>query len=264
MEPKGTILLVEDERMVALAEARALEQEGYAVVWASSGGEALERIAVSPLPDLVLMDMNLGGGLDGLEVARAILRQHDLPVVFLSSHTDRETVERSRQITSYGYVVKGTGTAVLLAAVETARELFSARRGVQESRRLYRDTVLSVQEGIAVLDQDLRYVVWNRFMEELTGISAEELLGRSVEECPFPLWDRGTDQFLLPALQGERVDAEDTPFFAPATGRRGWVRGSFAPRRDAAGRVSGVLVTVGDLTTRKQSEEVLRRLAAIV
>gem|GEM_PF-1082035 len=264
MEPKGTILLVEDERMVALAEARALEQEGYAVVWASSGGEALERIAVSPLPDLVLMDMNLGGGLDGLEVARAILRQHDLPVVFLSSHTDRETVERSRQITSYGYVVKGTGTAVLLAAVETARELFSARRGAQESRRLYRDTVLSVQEGIAVLDQDLRYVVWNRFMEELTGISAEELLGRSVEECPFPLWDRGTDQFLLPALQGERVDAEDTPFFVPSTGRRGWVRGSFAPRRDAAGRVSGVLVTVGNLTVRKQSEEVLRQLAAIV
>lgn len=264
MTPKATILLVEDEKVAALAESLALEQEGYAVLWASSGGQAVDLATTPPLPDMVLMDMNLGGGLDGLDAAQAILRKRDLPVVFLSGHTDRETVERSRRITSYGYVVKGTGIAVLLAAVETALELFSARKNAQESRRLYRDTVLSVREGIMVLDRELRYVVWNRFMEDLTGIPAEDLLGRSARESFPHLWEEGVTQFLLPALRGDTVASGDTPFFVPSTGRRGWIQGIYAPRRDAANQITGVLGTVVDITARKQAEEILRQLASIV
>ncbi len=264
MTPKATILLVEDEKVSALAESLALEQEGYAVLWAASGSSAVDLATTPPLPDMILMDMNLGAAMDGLETAQAILRKRDVPVVFLSSHTDRETVERSRRITSYGYVVKGTGIAVLLAAVETALELFSARKNAQESRRLYRDTVLSVREGIVVLDRELRYVVWNRFMEELTGIPAEDLLGRSAL-LTFPhLWAQGVEQLLTPALGGETVESGDTPFFIPSTGRRGWIKGTYAPRRDAANQITGVLGTVVDLTTRKQTEEILMQLAAIV
>lgn len=122
-----TILLVEDELIIALAEKVTLERQGYRVIIAKSGEEALRIIDESPPIALVLMDINLGDGMDGTEAATRMLGKHDLPLVFLSSHTEREVVEKTEGITSYGYVVKNSGETVLLASVRTAFRLYEAR-----------------------------------------------------------------------------------------------------------------------------------------
>lgn len=132
-QTKRTILLVEDERLVAITERRALERYGYAVVIAASGDEAVEAVLNRPEIDLVLMDINLGDGMDGTEAARQILARRDLPLVFCSSHTEPDVVERTERITSYGYVVKHTGDAVLDLSVKMAFRLFEAKRRESES-----------------------------------------------------------------------------------------------------------------------------------
>ena len=86
------ILLVEDEAIIALSEAQMLKEHGYAVVTTGSGERAIEA-------------------------AETILRRRDLPVVFLSSHTEPEVVEKTEGITSYGYIVKNSGETVLLASI---------------------------------------------------------------------------------------------------------------------------------------------------
>ncbi len=130
-----TILLVEDEAVTALAEAQTLERHGYAVITAHSGEEALEALAGNPAIDIVIMDVDLGPGMDGPETAEKILERRDIPVLFLSSHTEPEIVDKTERITSYGYVVKHTGITVLLASIRMAFRLHRAKLRIKDQRQ---------------------------------------------------------------------------------------------------------------------------------
>ena len=127
-----TILLVDDELLIAMNEARELENEGYRVIIARSGKEAIEKVdAPSVGIDLILMDIDLGRDMDGTEAAKMILATHDIPVVFLSSHNERNIVDKTEKITSYGYVVKNTGITVLSASIRMAFKLHEAYANIQ-------------------------------------------------------------------------------------------------------------------------------------
>jgi CheY-like chemotaxis protein len=113
MSRASSLLLVEDQVLIALGQAKQLESLGYSVVMAHSSAQALEQVkAHADGLDLILMDIDLGSGKDGTETAREILAEWDIPIVFLSSHTERDIVEKTESITSYGYVVKSTGLTV--------------------------------------------------------------------------------------------------------------------------------------------------------
>lgn len=132
MAEKMKILLVEDEPVVAVTEALMLEKHGYSVITAQNGYETLEIVKQNQSIDLVLMDIDLGEGMDGVETAKRILEIKEMPIVFLSAHTEPEIVEKTKEITSYGYVVKTSGAAVLIVSVEIAFRLFEARREISE------------------------------------------------------------------------------------------------------------------------------------
>jgi PAS domain S-box-containing protein len=124
-----TILLVEDEPIIALAEARQLEGAGYSVIRCGSGERAIEIVDASPGEiDLILMDINLGAGMDGTAAAREILKTRDIPVLFLSSHMEPSIVRKTEEITNYGYVVKSSVFTVLDASIKMALKLSSAKR----------------------------------------------------------------------------------------------------------------------------------------
>lgn len=84
------------------------------------------------------MDIDLGAGMDGTEAARLILGLRDLPLVFLSSHTEPLVVERTEGLTSYGYIVKNSGETVLLASIKMAFRLFQARAELRDREKHYR------------------------------------------------------------------------------------------------------------------------------
>ncbi|HBE03442.1 MAG TPA: hypothetical protein DC049_13385 [Spirochaetia bacterium] len=131
-----TILLVEDEVMLALTEQKILESFGYNVITASSGEKAVKIFFDADNDfDLVLMDINLGSGMDGTETARIILEKTDIPVVFLSGYTDQETIARTGEITAYGYIVKNTGTIVLNESIKMAFRLYAAKKQLENNAR---------------------------------------------------------------------------------------------------------------------------------
>lgn len=103
-----TILLVEDQAIVAMDEKQSLEEYDYRVLLAHSGRKAVETEASHHEVQLILMDIDLGDGVDSTETATEILRRRDMPIIFLYSHTEREVVEKTEGITSYGYVVKNS------------------------------------------------------------------------------------------------------------------------------------------------------------
>ncbi|MFW5695287.1 MAG: response regulator [Alkalispirochaeta sp.] len=161
-----SILLVEDEAIIALAEQRMLERNGYHVRTAHTGEAAIRTVEEKPLPDLILMDIDLGRGMKGTEAAERILQKHAVPLVFLSSHTEPEIVDLTEGITSYGYVVKNSGETVLLASIRMAFRLHSSYERLQhatddlrettEELRIANEELQVAYEEIQVANEELR------------------------------------------------------------------------------------------------------------
>jgi len=147
-----TILLVEDEAIIAMMEKNELEKYGYHVHYVTSGERAVQTILENEYPvDLILMDIDLGPGIDGTEAADQMLNHKDLPIVFLSSHTEPEMVQKTENITSYGYVVKNSGYVVLDTSIKMALKLFDAKAKQKKAEETIqeKDTWLNEVAGIA-------------------------------------------------------------------------------------------------------------------
>jgi PAS domain S-box-containing protein len=178
-----TILLVEDEAVIAMAEARQLEGEGFRVIQALSGEMALEIIlARGETVDLVLMDIDLGEGMDGTEAAEAMLKVRNLPILFLSSHVEKEVVEKTEKITSYGYVAKNSRNVVLLASINMALKLHAARAEASASAERFRSVTSVTQDGFWIVDLEGRIVETNDQYCKISGYTREELLSMRVSD----------------------------------------------------------------------------------
>ncbi len=172
------ILLVEDESVVALATSQTLKMHGYDVIIALSGEEAIRTVYTTDDIRLILMDVALGPGIDGAETAQIILRNREIPIVFLSSHMEEEIVLRTRNVTSYGYVVKHTGATVLLTSITMAFRLHQAHQELQETREYLGKIINSLIDPIFVKDRNHRWVLLNDEFCSFVSLPREELLGK--------------------------------------------------------------------------------------
>ena len=117
---KGRILIIEDEAIVADDILFCLREAGHEVpLVCASGEEALEALEKQSV-DLVLVDILLAGEIDGIETARQLRKRFQLPVVYLTSFTNESIIERAKETTPSGYIVKPFKRRELLATVEMA------------------------------------------------------------------------------------------------------------------------------------------------
>jgi two-component system cell cycle sensor histidine kinase/response regulator CckA len=124
--------------------------------------------------------------------------------------------------------------------------------------QLRREIIEGAGEGIVVYDRELRYLVWNPFMERLTGMSADEVLGKAAPDLFPHIREQRVMELLERALAGEQVTTPDLAFYVPKTGRRGWVSSTYGPHRNSKGEIIGVTGIVRDITDRRESEQALR------
>jgi len=103
---KAKILVVEDEGVLAKGIERKMTTLGYTVTGIAFSGEEAVRMAEQERPDLVLMDIKLDGEMDGVEAAGHIREKFDIPVVYLTAYSDKETIRRAKITEPYGYVLK--------------------------------------------------------------------------------------------------------------------------------------------------------------
>jgi PAS domain S-box-containing protein len=188
-----TILLVEDEALIAVAQRSSLEKYGYKVLTAHSGEKAVDLCGTMAEIDLILMDIDLGKGMNGPQSAKAIIKNRNIPVVFLSSHTEPEIVELTEKITSYGYVVKNSGITVLDASIKMAFKLSEANRALELERNQLRVTLHSISDAVISTDSNGRITRMNPNAEAFTGWDYQDVEGKSVQEVfPFLMTQSAT------------------------------------------------------------------------
>ncbi|KGK99649.1 chemotaxis protein CheY [Methanococcoides methylutens] len=114
------ILVVEDEAIVAMVIKKRLMNLGYSVSGvAATGKDAITKVE-GTFPDLVLMDIMLKGDMDGIEAADEIRKRFSIPVVYLTAHSDENTLERAKQTEPYGYILKPFTERDLSSNIEIA------------------------------------------------------------------------------------------------------------------------------------------------
>lgn len=254
------ILLVEDEAIIAMATKALLEEYGYQVEYVSRGEAAVAAVAADPGIDLVLIDIDLGPGMDGSEAAELILKNRDLPVVFLSSHTEPEIVEKTEIITSFGYVVKESGGTVLDASIKMAFKLFEAKVGLLEKEKVLRE---NEERYHAIFDNSLDAILLTapdgRILE--ANAAAERMLSRPAEEIVRigrPGILDASDPRLAPALAERtrtgRFVGELT--FVRKDGTKFPAEVSTVVFNDREGRARTSMI-IRDITERRLAEEAL-------
>jgi len=186
---KMTILLVEDQAIIAMSEAAILKKNGFDVIIANTGEQAIKIAEENSAINLILMDIDLGKGIDGTEAAQTILKLIDVPVVFLSNHTEKEVVEKTEKITSYGYVVKNSGETVLIASIKMAFKLFDAHQKVRESEirllesdRRFHTLEKQIDDIIWTMDMNFRFTYISPSVEKMHGFTVDEMMKMSLQD----------------------------------------------------------------------------------
>jgi len=179
-----TILLVEDEAIIAMSEKLTLEQDGLRVKTASNGEKAVQSVRDDPSIDLVLMDIDLGSGINGTVAAQRILGIRPVPIVFLTSHNEQEMVSKVKGITRYGYVLKNAGKFVLRESISMAFELHEAMQKVQrhaqrieESERKFRLLAENSVDCIWTMDKRLRFTYLSPSLKKIAGFTPDQWEG---------------------------------------------------------------------------------------
>ena len=126
------VLIVEDEAITALDLSNELTGLGYEICGVVDTAEDAVAAAVQQRPALVLMDVRLANGGDGIETARAICSRHDTAIVFLTAHSDEATLSRALEVSPFGYLIKpfrarDLKVAIDLAVTKHARDAAAAR-----------------------------------------------------------------------------------------------------------------------------------------
>ncbi len=263
-----TILVVEDEALVAKALQRSLSGLGYHVPATASSADDALRAAERYHPDLVLMDVRIRGADDGITAATALRARFSVPVVYLTAYGDRATVARAKATGPYGYLLKPIKAEELRITVELALHKHALDRELRNRERWFSTTLRSIGDAVLAVDATGAVASLNRAAEALTGWTADEALGRPIEEV-VRLGDHDTLAPMPTPLAAVR-DAGGVVYLDGAlTTRDGRVRligDSAAPIVDDTGQILGAVVVFRDVEPEGRMQrqvELGRRMAAL-
>ncbi len=250
-----TILLVEDEALIALSTRKQLEKEGYKAIHTLNGEKAIDLVCVKKEPiDLILMDIDLGKGLDGTETAEVILRLYEIPVLFLSSHTEKDVVEKTEKITNYGYVVKNSSFTVLDASIKMAFKLFEAKIRTQVINNKLEATFNAVPNLIFEVGLDGYYYDVRSSRDELLFLPLSELLGKKVSDT-LPL---ESSQIIMLAISeaNEKGISSGMQYEITVPAGKRWFEISVSRIASDSENPHFILIC-HDITEHKQAEDIL-------
>lgn len=143
---KVKVYIVEDEIIVAKDLESILKSNGYEVVGISDSAEDFLKKIDEANPDIILMDIMLKGEMSGIEAAKKIREQYDLPVIFLTAYGDEKTVEKAKDSFPYGYIIKPFRERELITTIEIALNKYKADVDLKKERDLLYNIATSKDE----------------------------------------------------------------------------------------------------------------------
>ncbi len=270
MEPPVVrVLLIEDDEddYILTRDLFAEIKSGvYRLDWQRSYDVALATVLRGE-HDVYLVDYRLGGktGVDLLQEAAS--QRYRAPFILLTGEAGEQTDLQAMRAGAADFLIKGQFGAPMLErsirySIQQTRMLDSLIRSRDFAERIINSSV----DGIFAFDPERRFTVWNPAMQQMTGLTAKEVIGAlATETLPF-LADNGEDHVMLDVLAGANAAITERSYHISETNKQGFFEARYSPLRDQGGAITGGLAIVRDTTERRRLEEQFRhsqRLEAV-
>ncbi|MEW6379284.1 MAG: ATP-binding protein [bacterium] len=260
---EAKILIVEDEGIEALDIQHRLISLGYpAPEIAFSGEEAVQK-AEKIHPDLVLMDIMLQGGIDGITAAGQIQASFDVPVIYLTAYADADTLQRAKITEPYGYILKPFKERELHITIDMALYKHKMERKLKESEKWLATTLKSIGDAVIATDREGLVTFMNVIAENLTGWKLNEILHHRLTEV-FNVVNKDTRQPVENPVtrvmrDGTIVGLANHTLLIARDGAEILIDDSAAPITDDKGNTIGVILVFRDVTEREKAMEEICR-----
>jgi len=255
------ILVVEDEVVAAETIKSFLETSAHIVLGVASTGSDAIACAAELSPDIVIMDIYLKGGMDGITAADQIYQQHKIPIIYLSATTEDEMLKRTVATHSFGFLVKPFNQVQLSTAINIALERHRSETQLEQTEQWLATTLISIGDGTITTDQHGCITFMNPIAEDLTGWRQAEALGVAAN-LVLNVVNGDTQEaiaspFLRAMQEGTRVTLPNQCILRAKDGKERVIADSAAPIRDRHGEILGSVLVFHDITARKQAEDLL-------
>jgi len=175
MTTNAKILLAEDDCIAARHLGQTLPRMGYRISEVvQSGEEVIKSVAENP-PDIILMDISLGGEIDGICAVQKVHARADIPVIYITGNSDSIVFERAKQTNPYAYLIKPYEIYQLQYAIEIALFKHTMEKQLKESENRYRTIFEAGDNAMMLVDEHSTIVMVNEQFENMTGCSKESV-----------------------------------------------------------------------------------------
>jgi diguanylate cyclase (GGDEF)-like protein/PAS domain S-box-containing protein len=171
MTTNARILIAEDDALAARHLNQSLLRMGYQVTGVVQTGEDVIKCSAENVPDLILMDITLGGTIDGICAGQKVHSQVDIPIIYITANSDNEMFERAKRTEPYAYLLKPYEIYQLQNAIEIALFKHDLKRQMTESENRYRTLFEVSDNAMMLVDENSTITMVNKQFENLTGYS---------------------------------------------------------------------------------------------
>lgn len=256
------ILIVENESVTALYIEKILNKLGYqSSGTAATGLEAIKQ-AESLKPDLVLMDINLDGQINGIEIVDLIQKKYKIPVVYLTADSDSDTIEAAINTQPYGFILKPFRVQELRIVLEMALYKHQMEQQQREYQKWTATILGAIDDGVIATTDDFYVGYMNPASEKLCGRSSANVIGKPLKNI-FILYDTTTGNPInLPFAEvretGKTIFIKKAMLLKASGNQSTFIEASMGPIKSEAGvNNKGVILTFRDITARFKTEEKL-------
>lgn len=250
---KNTILIVEDEVIIAENLTLRLKSLGYKTFpYVSSGRKALEALSKN-VPDLVLMDIRIQGDMDGIETAMEISSKYTTPVVYLTSLSDELTISRAKKTGAYGFIAKTTNLNNLYTTIEMAIHRSRMEVQVKEKEEILSVTLKSISDAVIGSRLDGTIISWNKGAYDIFGYKLAEVVGKNLSILTPSSFPNEMPENLDRIGKGHIIDHYDT-LRKNKNGEILNISIKISPIKDILEKITGVSIIGNDISEKKKLE----------
>ncbi len=254
------ILIVEDEIIEALDIKRTLESIGYEVPYIASNGKEAVEMTFATKPDLILMDVILSGEISGIDAA-SIIKEENIPVIYLTAHSEESTVNEAINTEPYGYLIKPFDRNELKYTIELALYKNEMSKQLKSSEEKYRMLIENSKDMIYRMNiPDGGYQYVSPSAESITGYTLKEFYEseRLLNKLIHPDYRDYYKKTWENLLKGEMLPIYEYKIITK-NGKEKWLNQRNTLITNKEGHPVAIEGTVTDITKRKQAEEALRK-----
>jgi len=177
---KLKVLIVEDESIVSMVIENSLVGFDYDIVGKAISGEEAIIAADEHKPDVILMDIYLDGDMDGIEASRIINSRHDIPIVYLTAYSDKNTIQRALETNPFGYLIKPFTPMELYATLEAVYNKYCYYKAIHETDTTNEELKInallkSARSSLIIINSSGTIMSIYGVMAEISGKSRDEL-----------------------------------------------------------------------------------------